>query len=146
MSPWWHHSVENERGKVSEWYKILCAKMMKFGWTIFFTRGLFNSPGISWGLRDPRGLFPRPSWRMSLFFSEIFLTRSAHHFWNMIRKVYFTCVYRVIRLQRQASLERLNFGPRRNFSILFLRFLWSGKFILAVNIFGWLFIYINWVP
>ena len=32
-------------------------------------------------------------------------------------------VYKVIRVQRQASLDRQNLGPKRNFSIKFLRFL-----------------------
>ena len=39
-------------------------------------------------------------------------------------------------------MDRQNFGPKHNFSILFLRFLWSGKFILAKSIFGRFFIYI----
>ena len=40
MRPWWHHSVENDRGNVSKWWKIFRAKMVKSGVEIFFTRGL----------------------------------------------------------------------------------------------------------
>ena len=40
----------------------------------------------------------------------------------------------------------INFRIKHNFSILFLRFLWGGKFILAISIFGWLFLYIKKVP
>ena len=61
----------------------------------------------------------------------------------MTRKAYPAYAYRVIRVQRQASLDRQNFGPRHNFSILFLRFLWSGKFILAIIIFPVSYVYIN---
>ena len=39
-----------------------------------------------------------------------------------------------------------SYGIKRDFSILFLRFRLDGKFILAIIIFGWFFIYINWVP
>ena len=55
---------------------------------------------------------------------------------NMSRKAYPAYVYKVIRVRRRASLDRPNFGPKHNFSILFLRFHWSGKFILATIIFG----------
>ena len=36
-----------------------------------------------------------------------------------------------------------NFGPMYNLSVLFLRFLCSGKFILAIIIFGRFFTYIK---
>ena len=79
----------------------------------------------------------------SLFWLELFFPPKLC---NMTRKAYPAYAYRVIRVQRQASLDRQNFGPRRDFSILFLRFLWSGTIVLAVTIFGRFFIYINWVP
>ena len=46
-----------------------------------------------------------------------------------------TDTYRVIRMQGQASLDRQNFGPKRNFSISVWRFLDGGKFNLAIIIF-----------
>ena len=60
----------------------------------------------------------------------------------MTRKTYHAYAYGVIRVRRQAGLDRQNFGSKYDFSILFSRFLWSGKFILAISIFGRLFIYI----
>ena len=54
----------------------------------------------------------------------------------MIRKVISspTEAYNVILMRRQASLDRQNFGVRRNFSIFIWRFLNSGKFILPIFI------------
>ena len=55
----------------------------------------------------------------------------------MIRKAYLFPMeaYKVIRMQGRGSLDRQNFGPRRDLLFFFWRFLDSGKFILAVIIF-----------
>ena len=53
---------------------------------------------------------------------------------------------RLVRVQRQASLDRQNFGPTHNFSILFLLFLWGCRIVLALIIFGTFSIYIKNVP
>ena len=45
MSSWWHHSVENGWRRVSKWWKIFREKIMKSDWKLFFTGGLYNSPG-----------------------------------------------------------------------------------------------------
>ena len=53
--------------------------------------------------------------------------------WQVSRKVYPVYAYSIIRVQRQAILKRQNFGRKHDFLIIFLRFLWSGKFILPTS-------------
>ena len=81
--------------------KMFRAKMVKYGRKIFFTRGLYTSPGTLVGLSQD-------------------LPYSFH---EIPGKVLFAIVYTVIRMQRLASLDSKNFGPKYDFPILFLRFL-----------------------
>ena len=86
------------------------------------------------------------------------LIRSAHHFWHISRENYkiimvllfqvgaSPVIYTYLPTQRQALRvspadlvdvlpPAYNFGPSSDFSILYLRLLWNGKIILAINIF-----------
>ena len=53
----------------------------------------------------------------------------------MTRKAYPAYAYRVILVRQRVSVDAKILGPRHDFPILILRFLWSGKFILPINIF-----------
>ena len=105
---------------------------MKFGRNIFFITGLYSSPGTLTGpTRDiPENFYRELVINFRLLVVNIFGT------FHVTRKAYLAYAYRVIRVRGQASLDPKNFGPRRNFSIFIWLVLWSGKFILALSIFG----------
>ena len=133
-------------------FGIFRAKMMKFGWETFLTGRMYNWPGTQVGpfqdlpdsfhalpfsISRPLlpiivGIFPA---KMMKLWRTIFSNKVSVCILNAVAAI--TATFMILSggnlvdgLQPASS-----FGPKHNCSILFLRFLWSGNFILPINTF-----------